>query len=218
MKEKKNMYIPKISSPSAKKFMEYAKERAEKNGISLKFTKYQTLLDGDGMSISGYFSDADKVIVCASGNSFSYWFSTFIHEFCHFEQWLSGKYPYWFELEQETLEKWLNGKNYKNDYILKCIRNIQACEYDCEKRTLKIIDKFDLPINKKKYIKKANFSLMFYNYVFLRRTWGKPGFALDYTKLLNKMPETLKKDYSSISADFVCLFDKENKIIIPPIK
>jgi len=212
------MYIPKINSSAAKSFMEHAAKKAKKNGISLKFTKYKTLFDEDGMSISGYFSDADKIIVCASGNSFFYWFSTFIHEFCHFEQWLSGKHANWFKREQDILEKWLNGKNYSNSYILKCIRTIQECELDCEKRTLKIIDDFDLPINKKRYVKIANMSLIFYNYVFLRRTWGKPRSSLYSSDFIQQMPETLIKDYSSISADIICFLDKKNKIVIPHIK
>jgi len=54
------------------------------------------------------------------------------------------------------VEDWFNGKNYDRKTLKQAFTLVRAMERDCEKRALKLIDEFQLNIDKKMYAKRAN--------------------------------------------------------------
>jgi len=93
------------------------------------------------------------------------------------------------------MDKWLNGKEIK--FIKNKIDKIKYLELDCEKRAVKNIKKYNLPVNIETYIQKANSYILFYNYVKETRQWSKPGnapYALKNKELWSLCPTKFMPD------------------------
>jgi len=103
----------------------------------------------------GYFNESEKIIRIAGGNQ--YFLQTLVHEYAHFLQYINQIQVYQ-KSEKASLivENWFNGQNFNSKILKKAFRLVRAMERDCEKRALKIIDDFDLNIDKKLYAKRAN--------------------------------------------------------------
>lgn len=130
------------------------------------------LIIDDTMSLedgsSGCFSFEEDLQIEVAGRSVDSW-EILAHEYCHFQQWKEGKFftgPEWkpcnykhpWKIQEERLE----GKYVDQDELEAAYRIIVACEDDCQKRTLKLLDEFKLMQNKKErvdYIKRCNLYL-----------------------------------------------------------
>ena len=75
------------------------------------------------------------------------------------------------------MDDWLLGKDVKN--IEERIDQVKWLELDCEKRTVKNMIKYNLPVNISSYIQKANSYILFYNYIKETRLWCKMGNSPD---------------------------------------
>lgn len=128
---------------------------------------------------------------------------TFIHEFAHSMQY-AERSPLWEKgiLDLEDIDaKISNFEDYYNAILL---------ERDCEKRVLKLIDKFKLPINKKMYAKKSNCYLVYYHFYYLTKTWNSS--VIYDPKIIKLMPDKLFSPSSLRKID-MDLMQKINKII-----
>lgn len=184
--------------------------------VILKDTTY---IREDGQEISGYFSAESKELVVAKNNSS--WEETLIHEFCHFKQW-SENCEEWSNLmitptieANELFDLWLKKEiELSPEQLKKYIDLIIDLELDCEKRTVEMIRKYNLPVDTKRYIKKANVYLRFYKVVEHHRKWTNE--IIYIPKLWKKMPGTFKKldYYAEASFEELAQFDifyKEKK-------
>lgn len=152
----------------------------------------------DGIKSNGYFYDAERTLAVATGKSFDKWFPTLVHEFCHFNQWRSRssiwhKDTYGINDKSGVVDDYINRKKVNKRTLKKAIRWCIAVEFDCEKRAVKHIDKFNLPLDKETYIQKALAYVLFYHYVEKHRKWykiGKEPYKLK--SVWSKMPKTLK--------------------------
>ena len=138
------------------------------------------------------------------------WFSSFIHEYCHFLQHkdehplFSGDslYNAW-----NTFGEYLDGKIELNDEVRHAFDIVQGCELDCEKRAVEIIQEFGLNINLKEYIQRANAYIFFFEVMLEVGTWWVRGpkalkhvtktmpgeFLDDYTQPSEEVVEEIKK-------------------------
>lgn len=128
----------------------------------------------DNNNVSGYFSDEDNEIVITYENS---WIETLVHEFNHYMQ-CKEESIYWTNLDYnnsnclDLMWRWLDGEIELNKNDLTIIfSRIRDLEHDCEKRTVKMIKSFDLPIDLEKYICEANIYILFYNLAKEKRCW-----------------------------------------------
>lgn len=102
---------------------------------------------------------------------FDEWFSTFIHESSHIDQFVE-KSSYWVsDVESYSLDQWLNGVDYDIDYIKKIVHRTILLEADCELRSVEKIKQFNLPINIEDYSRKANSYILFYHSMLENRQW-----------------------------------------------
>jgi hypothetical protein len=183
-------------------FMEDLRYACKKNGISLRLTKGAQVEFQPGVRCSGYFDGANKQLVVATGND--QWLATLVHEFCHLEQFLQGS-EFWKKADNfgfVTFDKWLSGKNVKG--VLKSINSLITLELDCEKRALKKIIEYDLPVNTVTYIQRANAYILYYRYVYETGRWSNKSIGL-----IDEMPTRFMSN-----SYYKRLTDKMRKIFI----
>ncbi len=82
-------------------------------------------------------------------------------------------------------------------------------ELDCERRAVKKIKKFDLPLDVEEYIKQASAYIHYYNYMQLRRNNYTPGKEPYYNNTITSaMPKTLRGKYKRLPKNIIPLYDK----------
>lgn len=162
----------RLDHPKIQAFIKHIKTECKKAGIKVELRQVRYLLLGQGMKCSGFFDEANKKLVVAMLNPVSV--EVLVHEFGHFTQWRE-KTQIWKDAEWAMMhiEEWLGGKTKRN--IEKWISLSRDLELDNEKRTVKLIKDFKLPINTKKYTRSANAYVLFYNWMLTSRKWCKPG-------------------------------------------
>lgn len=172
-----------MESPEIQAFLKDVRKKCRDNGIKLCFSKSAGVTTPSGFMCAGYFDDKTKTIGVAKGNSL--WLGILAHEFSHLLQWEENSLEWQKDQEcgNEVMESWLNGKEVKN--VQKAINNIIALELDCEKRALKLIAQYDLPVNTPTYIQRANECILYYRYAQITRRWDDtPG-----TTIWQHMPQ-----------------------------
>lgn len=172
--------------------------------IHLSFNKKEVV---DNYFDGGFFSK-DK-FACFANCRFNYWLSIYVHEYCHFLQYLDNNV----DKNDEffiTIEDWINGKKINIKKIQKSIDYIQKIELDCEKRSIKLIKKYKLPINIETYCQKSNSYIFFYNYCYLRKQWIDYGDQPPYKlpKIYQLFPKHLLNDFSKINKKIIYEYDK----------
>lgn len=165
----------------------------------------------DSTSCSGYFSSATKQFAVAIGKPFNEWFAVFIHEYCHFLQFLDD--PSWFsriDAQGDQLFSWVGGEERLDAEAIKLfVHDAALTEFDCESRVLANLKDFGILdlIDTVDYARKANAYFNFYHYVGKHREWYVKGHE-PYTlpecweqfgpelKLLTSMSPELEEAYS----------------------
>jgi hypothetical protein len=135
-------------------FVRHVKKHLAEHGMKLVIGKGKFVNSGNSRC-EGYFNESEGVIKVAGGNQ--YFLQTLVHEYAHFLQYLN-KVCVYTKSEKASLivEDWFNGKNFNPKTLKQAFLRVRAMERDCEKRALKLIDDFNLNIDKKMYAKRAN--------------------------------------------------------------
>ncbi len=201
-------------TPEIEKFMTFVRNDCKANNINLVLSKDDHVSIGSS-KCNGYFDEDDKILAVATGQDFSYWFKIFIHEYGHMTQW-KDKCSVWVQGEKELahpetiVDLWFDRKieltEAQLDYWIPLARNI---ELDCEKRVIGLIEKFNLPINKKDYIKNANAYVYFWTYLRKTRKWytiGKEPYKNEL--ILAAMPDHFDNDYNQIPNFYERLYNQ----------
>lgn len=189
-------------------FISYVKKRCKNKGIKCRLPNTKKV-KCFGTLVSGYFDDANKILVCSMGREDS--LEILAHEYGHFTQWVENCEVWQKAIKNKSFEKldeWLNGKYY-ND--LSFLDDVMEVELDNEKRVINLIDEFGLPINKKGYIKKANSYVYFYQYMKEIKRWCSPkNTPYSNKNLINIMPCSFQEDYYIIPKKILNKFRSEN--------
>jgi hypothetical protein len=141
-----------------------------KNGINFRL-EYKSQVDEDNLPCSGYF-DENSLVVGVKKSKDIDWIDVLVHESCHLDQFLE-KTPLWVSdaLSLNIVESWIEGKAINNQKALTGFKNTVALELDCEKRTVKKLQKYKIKFNKSLYIQKANAYLFSYAYALINKKW-----------------------------------------------
>jgi hypothetical protein len=198
-------------------FFDSTKETAKLNGVKLIISKSKTLKLSNNVRCFGYFQgfkNGKAILKIATGLEESFWFPIFVHESCHMEQWI-GNTKEWFSSDKlDIVDEWIGGKEYDKKTVYKSTLASINLELDCEKRTVKKIKKWNLPINTETYIQKANGYVLFYNYAMKKRKWCHPDSSPHRNKMIySKMPKTWLRDYSKIPKRIEKIFDAEIRLL-----
>lgn len=142
---------------------------------------------------SGYFVSPDldktrKYCLLAVGieRPTREWVETLLHEYCHFTQYLE-QIPLWKESVKLGLKKYPSPSDLKRQHELSI-----AIEYDCEKRTVRLIKKLKIDhlIDVAQYARRANSYLTFYHvYAKTNKWYDRAPFSIK--AITNKMPSKI---------------------------
>jgi hypothetical protein len=173
-------------------------------GVSLNMVLDKHCKDDVGVFQGSYDSGAltVNVAVCRQLRA---WFPVLLHEFCHWEQ------------DRENMTAWVHCGEYDdagdactimNDYIKGYINKsqhvkgainaVKAMELECERLTLKRLQKFDYIISQRKYAKEASAYIFYHDYIYKSGRWynkerGKR--SLFDKDILRLMPDNLDGAY-----------------------
>ena len=189
-----------------KAFVELVRGECLKLNVEFKITKTKQVDNGDHCLCSGYFEDdsgGSRARLLVAGKHKN-WFETLIHEFCHLKQWKEHD-PIW-QNEHEHFWDWVSGEVPKlsKKHIVMSVRRLRNLELDCEKRAVRMIRKYGLPVDIKHYIKGSNAYVKFYTLL------GKTGAWCTYStyrtpKIMGYMPSKFMPErwYRTLDATFV---------------
>lgn len=189
-------------------FIKYVKQECKKHGIKCVLKNTKTVqLDGSSRC-SGYFDEESLVVAMNRPDALQ----ILVHEYCHLTQWvqqcdiwvLSTKHQ-----SHDKLYRWLAGEEIKD--IEKAIEICRDLELDNEKRSVKIIKRFNLNIDIDLYIKKANAYIQFYNYLLISRRWCNPkNTPYKNERLVEVMSNKFNMNYNKLSKKLLKIFEEEN--------
>ncbi len=141
-------------------YIEKRIELAESYGFNVILDPVEFKIIEGNFPCRGYFCEVDKEIYFATKTPDFH--QIFIHEFCHFDQWLAGHFKpggkfHSFYTVGVALDEYLEGKlDLTPTQAYVCARICRDMELDCEKRTVRQILKYDLPVNLEEIVKKMS--------------------------------------------------------------
>lgn len=184
-----------IDSSGIDVFIKDLRKKCRDHGIELKLIRSKKVpLDEDKTMFSaGYFDSGGKQLVVAINRPD--YLQILIHESSHLDQYIENCKAWRGEKNGFMVDEWLSGKDWDKRKIKRAINNTISLELDCEKRSVKKIIQYNLPVGETVYIQKANAYLLFYNFMFYVRRWIDPN-NCPYVKpeVYNKMPTKFMSD------------------------
>lgn len=191
----------KANHPKVKQFIDFVKKQLQEKGGKLIL---RTQI-ANGETQDGEFCEKTNTIRCKKSAVSYYWTGVLAHEYSHFVQ-ASNKTKHWTNF-QKNIKKLKNvdeilvdkkepikekfTKKQREQIILAVI----DMELECEKMALKIINNFDLPLDKDEYIILSN--IIFYKYLYWSEYEIWPSFKFSSIKKWgDEMNEKMKKLHS----------------------
>lgn len=203
-------------------FLEDVERQVKRAGGKCKFYRKRSVkFVDDNSQVNGYWDDDAKELVAAIKQPFDQWLPLVVHEFGHFRQWIEEREAYtipYFDngrskyTAEERFFNWLEGEyRYRDRNKLYIDAGLQRdVELDCERVALRLIREYHLPIDPKRYSKKAAAYTHFYNVIVETKTWYTPGNEpYNNERILNAMPSNLDADFNAISDELFNLFVEE---------
>lgn len=203
-------------------FLEYVKAECLKNKITfMPVEGLTTKTITKQIDCSGFFEENHKTpptLSVATGLPDRTFFEVLAHEFSHSKQFLENS-SFWkgsrlkemevamySDLSSQDLsgfeagdlyDMWL-GKEIElpAEFLKDILMRTTGVEFDCEKRTIKLIDELKLELPTKEYAQKANAYLATYFWAHKHRRWTTPGMAT-YTKqeVWSLFPEVIDEQF-----------------------
>ena len=186
-------------------FLKHVRAECKTHGIKFVLRRSKNVVTPDKIKCAGYFDTEDrKELVVAGGDK--NWLLTLVHEYGHLTQWVEGCKEWKDEENIDNIDDWINGIDVPNPK--KALAKTRDLELDNEKRTVKLIKEWKLPINTKIYTQKANSYIQFYNYIYYTRRWYPSNNSPSRNpKVYKQMPTTFSMNYKRLSKKYKELFE-----------
>ena len=193
----------------------------QQNNVKVVLSKANKVKSSDGSMCKGYWEDGDPdnlVFACSIKGNVENWIGTFAHEYCHFLQWLE-KGELWTRYDNLDADIFINCFTNKPitqkdlDFYMDTARDIEA---DCEKRTIKLLKSYGVPIDYEEYIRGANIYIFYYTYLKTSRRWNNaPGLSIyEISEIRKLVKPQFYRSYSKIPKELFDAFIKYE----PPVK
>jgi hypothetical protein len=168
----------------------------------------------EGICINGVFDSYSRTIKVAINKKHNDWLHILVHEYAHFTQhiedapvWKNGYYK---GKDVNALAfEWEKDNKMEKRVATICISKSIDIELDCEKRALKLIKKYNLPIDRVKYIQQANAYLYAYTYLLNNKKWLR--YTYENKALYKEMPKTFRVNHKKMSKKICKLYDRHSK-------
>ena len=196
-------------------FVTSLKRKSNKLGVKLELTNNTEIVISEKIKCSGFFQSKfgkdPNLLTTATKLPIERWLSVLVHESCHMDQW-EEKIKLWKDhdkLNDNVVDEWLEGKNHSVKKVELAIKVTRDLELDCEQRAVNKIKKFNLPINVKEYIQKANVYIFFHNWVLVKRKWYNPtNCPFTNPKIYKLLKHEWYDSYETIPPDLLKAFKK----------
>jgi hypothetical protein len=180
-----------VKNEKVKIFIEYVRSELKKikGKLVLSINAFPKSKKTDGE-----FCETTMTIKCAVEHSSFYWVGVLAHEFGHFLQ-AKNKQKMWLNFQKTASsisnieEIFIKNSKIKKSLRKKLVRCIIPMELDADKKALRFIKKFNLPVNKTEYSSTSN--LVLYKYCFWAETGHWPDF-INKSKGINLKPLEFK--------------------------
>jgi len=198
------------------RFLEFVREETLKNGVFLREESSSSIKLNEAVECSGYFDSKGEEELGNTQPTLAFsrdredWIEILAHEYCHMTQWLDD-IPEWRESEDSitVLHKWLEGEEVEDiEYHINISRDL---ELDNEKRTTRILEEFELPVNLELYVRKSNAYVLFYNWLKETRRWSKPeNSPYKNVAVIEAMSPQFDMNYTTLDPHIREIYKKEN--------
>jgi hypothetical protein len=193
-------------------FTQVVTKEVEAAGGTVYFPQERAVkLNGELLECNGYWDFDSMTFAAAMDQPKDAILRLLVHEYGHFTQWKENREIYWLavgnhpmaeKFGQRNIESmffgWLEGSEEYSQQVVEVICNVaKHLELDCERTTVELIRKYDLPIDLEDYIRRACAYVYFYNTLPETRKWyavGKEPYNIP--ELLQLMPTTLENDFA----------------------
>lgn len=200
-------------------FIKKTIRNANKIGVSVLLSSGRYLYyddDNPNSACNGYFDDEEQEFGVACGQPFKDWIITFIHESCHVDQWVEEDDNFMGGTigsvirAYDLLDLWLNHNiELTGKQLDEVIKKTMIVELDCERRAIRKIKKYKLPINTRDYARRANAYVYFYFSMKYSREWYKiDEEPYSFPEILDAMPTSLSGKYDKIPKKHITLILK----------
>lgn len=162
------------------KFINDLKLQCHKHDIELFIGRGSKVQCGGGYS-AGYFSYETKRLAVAKNIKYNLFLPILVHESCHFDQYLEDC-SIWKKYDNMDFsykfDDIINGKTPINANSF--CRTVAKLEWDCERRAVEKIKKYNLDIDIKEYSKQANAYIYFWLHLPKIGKWYSKGRKAPY--------------------------------------
>lgn len=192
-------------------FVKNEVSRLKKSGVKIELVSRPTVKYGN-TECNGYFNDVPTpYLTVGIDKKFNEWFSVFVHETCHADQFLEQAIVWTKKIgncePMAILDLWLDHHIELNPKQLHAtIQGALQIELDCEKRAVEKYKINNLDFNEEEYIQKANSYIYFYTMMAENRQWYKKA---PYTipEIWKKMPIEFQPHYIFIPHQYIKLYE-----------
>ena len=207
--------------PQYLSFVEDTIAHANANGVTVFLSADRGVLIQEGTEANGFFTDENHAdypltLAAACGQSLDSWFPVFVHESSHMDQyfedsplWTGNKvkgYDAW-----DIVDLWMDGLiELNSDQLKQYVGAARDLELDCEMRSVKKINQYNLPIDVSRYIKTANAYVLFYNIMMITKKWYTLGEEpYNNEAIVEAMPDSFCFDFNNPPQVLIDLMLKE---------
>jgi len=153
-----------------------------------------------------------ELIVCLD-NPRRVFISTLVHEFSHATQYVEN-IPLWDVTERyhyvyDNEHKW---ETYNKKLLKQTFTAFKMIELDCEKRSVELIKRFNLPIDIKHYIQLANAYIYYYDILPITKRWCGQQSPCQIEEIVNAMPTNFNRKYKKLPGKYRKLYMKHYKM------
>lgn len=193
-------------------FLQFVREQCRKHKIKLVLSDKSYVETGQSTRCNGYFDSANQVLAVATGQPEDRWHKILVHEYAHMTQWVRQT-PKWVagleDGDAETLvELWYNREiELTAKQRQKWIGLGRELEREAETLAVRFIGDYDLPVDRRAYIRNANAYLYFWTFSGIIRRWYRIGHEpYNIAQILAVMPETLAVDHAKLPRNIETLY------------
>lgn len=203
------MAIPKYPQ-IYQSFIQDTISTAKENGIKIRFSKKELVFfdKDDKTGSAGYFSHEPlELAVATKHENPKDWIALMVHESCHMDQYLFNRVQWEKDIVlYEIFFSWLEGTNSYDDHEIKtAVDGVIENELDCERRSVKKIKKYGLPIDLDRYRRRANSYLYAIRFFGIYRKWYNK--IYDDDSVWKIAPSNFKSSYEKIPKNLLKMFE-----------
>lgn len=190
---------------NVQEFIKHVRTECKVHRIKFRLKPTKSVRTPDKIKCVGYCEpdDLKELIVARKDKN---WLMTLVHEYGHLTQWIDQCKEWTDTYDISNVDAWLNGEEVAD--IETALAKTRDLELDNEKRSVKIIKKWNLPIDVKTYTRKANAYVQFYNYLLLTRRWCDPeNSPARNPKVWKKMPASFRMNYEVLEEKYRKVFE-----------